>query len=51
MTPEPEQPPIRLIPFGMPEGYAEAAERYWAGREPGAAYMREIFGLPEQDEP
>jgi len=47
----PLEPPrgVRLIPFDLPEGYIEAAERYWAGREPDAADIRRILGLPEPD--
>jgi hypothetical protein len=38
-----------LIPFGLPEGYLEAAERYWAGRELDAGYIRRALRLPEPE--
>lgn len=40
-----------LIPFGLPEGYREAAEGFWADRELGPGYIRRILGLPEDEAP
>jgi len=42
-----EQARTGFVPFGLPDENLEAAERYWAGRDPDAADMRRILGLPE----